>query len=106
MERRRYTRVDLKTGIFIYDGKDIVSGCVNNISLGGLFLETDKKFYKNQMLDIIIIISNDGSHLSLKIKGVVTRTEKNGIALEFFDLDMDTFILLSKYISDSTEYAV
>ncbi|NLI12454.1 hypothetical protein Pmgp_03103 [Pelotomaculum propionicicum] len=83
-----------------------MSGCAKNISAGGLYFETSEEFYKNQMLDIVIIIANNGSHLSLKTKGVVTRTEKDGIAIEFIDLDMDTFILINKYVYDSTEYTV
>ncbi len=106
MERRRYIRVNSKTEIHIYNGRDAISGYVNNISAGGLFFETSKEFYENQILNIVIIIANNGSHLSLKTMGVVIRTDESGIAIEFTDLDMDTFILLNKYINESIDYAV
>ena len=99
MEKREKSRVPFHLkAIFDYKGETI-KGKLDNLSMNGMFIKTDRQIPENSKINVTIELSGDTSKLSINITGTVIRYENDGIALTFNNLDLDSFIHLKNIIS-------
>ncbi len=70
----------------------ILTEKINNLSSQGMFLKTDENIVINTKLDIQINF-NPGKdpEISLNAKGVVLRSESEGVAVQFTKINTDEF---------------
>ena len=92
--RRRFSRVNILWAVRLDFGTMEYKQFVNNVSLGGLYIEGDFQ----QMLGDVCIISLKQSGLfsedSVHAVGTITRISKHGVAVEFLSMKLDSFFFL------------
>ncbi|MFO8048881.1 MAG: PilZ domain-containing protein [Desulfosudaceae bacterium] len=97
-EQRRGTRVVFRVKAKMeYDGR-IVEGEVLNLSLKGMLVDTDIDIPENQELAIKVYLSGTTSEVNLNMKGEVVRSDQTGVAIEFREIDLDSFIHLRSVV--------
>lgn len=97
-EKRTKTRVEFHTTAEIaYKGKTI-KGPIINLSLKGLFLQTDEKTDLGARVKVTVRLSGSSTDLSIKIDAEIIRIEDDGIALEFKEMELDSFIHLRNIV--------
>ncbi|HNX24113.1 MAG TPA: PilZ domain-containing protein [Spirochaetota bacterium] len=98
MDDRNQSRVVFHVNASIeYDGHT-VNGDVENLSIKGIFINTAEKIPVDTDVDISIYLSGTTSELSLKINGVIVRNESKGVAVNFKEIEFDSFIHLRNII--------
>lgn len=87
MERRGSLRLGLndETSMFTKDG--YFSAVLENISVGGLFLRTNKSIEVGDMVEITIPIPNIPDMKNITVNVVAARIMSNGVAFKFDELD-------------------
>ena len=98
MEKRNNTRVlfDVST-IVKYKNKEI-KGNVVNLSLNGILMRIEENIPKNANVSINIIMEGSSSQLLINLEGIVVRSEKSEVAVEFKSIDLDSFIHLKNIV--------
>jgi len=81
----------------LYDGHN-VNGSVENLSTNGMFMNTTENIPVDTDVDVSIYLSGTTSELSLKINGVVVRRDEKGVAINFKEIEFDSFIHLRNII--------
>ncbi len=92
--RRRFSRVNIQWAVRLDFGTVEYKHFVDNVSLGGLYIEGDFQ----QVLGDVCIISLKQSGLfseeSVHAVGTITRISKHGVAVEFLSMKLDSFFFL------------
>ncbi|HEX8960082.1 MAG TPA: PilZ domain-containing protein [Geobacteraceae bacterium] len=93
MERRssRRTHID-ETAIFTKDG--IFSALLVDISMGGLFLRTNKQIAVGEIIEITIPLpspSSDGQKTKIVVDAVAVRVEEHGVAFRFLEMNDNAY---------------
>jgi hypothetical protein len=92
--RRRFSRVNIQWAVRLSFGAMEYKRFVNNVSLGGLYVEGDF----HQMIGDVCIISLKQSGLlseeSVQAVGSITRISEHGVAVEFLSMKLDSFFFL------------
>ena len=99
MTQRKATRVIFKSEGEITFNDITIKGQIENLSLRGMFLKTSAKIDTNTNVDTKIYLSGTESDLSIKLKGIVTRLDKNGLAIQFDEMELDSFVHLKNIVS-------
>ncbi len=102
MERRKNRRVPFQVMATAETGKIKVNGMVDNLSMKGMFLTTKETLSGSNLLEISIILSGSSSLLSIRLMGSVVRQTEVGIAIEFQEMDLDSFTHLRNVIELNT----
>lgn len=103
MEKRSLSRVCYNIEAAIkYKGMDF-KGEVENISLNGMFIKTQKEIPVGEIIEIIMYLTGDTSSLSINLEGIVMRSDEKGIGLQYQKVDLDSFIHLRNIISYNIE---
>ena len=83
-ERRKQNRENYLKSVTIHLDDRTCNGMINNISIGGVYIESSIPFYIGQEIGISYMGSN---HIDeIDARGEVVRTDQNGFALKFIDL--------------------
>ncbi|MCK5541228.1 MAG: PilZ domain-containing protein [Desulfobacterales bacterium] len=108
IERREYERIEFFTSVSVIidvgDKKIDIKGGVKDLSLKGVFIITEKKAPVGSPCSVKIFLSGATDGVELRIKGVVARTESDGVGIIFDSIDIDSFTHLKnimKYNSDN-----
>ena len=92
--RRRFSRVNILWAVRLDFGTVEYKQFVNNVSLGGLYIEGDFQ----QVIGDVCIINLKQSSLfpeeSVHAVGTITRISKHGVAVEFLSMKLDSFFFL------------
>ncbi|MHB8149659.1 MAG: PilZ domain-containing protein [Desulfobulbia bacterium] len=74
-----------------------------DLSLKGVFVlgVTGHKVGENCLVSLRLVGST--SHLTLKMKGTVVRVEEDGLALHFYEMDLDSFFHLKNILYYNSE---
>jgi len=74
-----------------------------DLSLKGVFVlgVTGHKIGENCLVTLRLVGST--SHLSLKMKGTVVRVKEDGLALHFYEMDLDSFFHLKNILYYNSE---
>lgn len=98
MEKRNFTRVSFEENIkLIYKNKTI-NGGIENLSLKGLRFVTNEKIPLDEIVKLTVSLSGSSSELTLNFDGIVKRVDKYGLGIEFYKIDLDSFIHLRSIV--------
>lgn len=103
MQQRKFTRVlfSRKVEISLQDNNevkydyDFCEGMIENLSLKGMFIKTEKNLPLNGTIFIKIPLSDE---ISIDILGRIIRKTDIGVAIFFTEIDMDSFSHLKNII--------
>ncbi len=98
-QKRKNTRILFEASAELRHQDRIIAGQVRNLSMKGMLLTTEENIPPQTRVTIAISLSGTSSELSLVIKGRVVRMESSGIAIEFAEMDLDTFIHLRSIVA-------
>jgi hypothetical protein len=79
-------------------GADTFRGAVKNLSLRGVFLETDQKLLPGDAVEITIALNDDPEN-GVVVDAVVARTVGDGVAFKFDKIDFDSYMHLKNLIT-------
>ena len=98
IEKRRRARISFYTEIVLKAKEFEVSVNANlkDISMNGLFVETDKKIPIGTSCDIAIILTGKSSKLMVSAEGLVARQAESGLGIQFHD-DLEWWTVFSMY---------
>ena len=91
--RRRYRR--LKFGIRVFEEKDWMIRDLNPL---GCFIETSNPLPIDTELNLQFQIPLDAQYLPIEANGVVRRSEPDGMAIEFIEMQPIYFAYLEKFV--------
>lgn len=102
-ERRKHLRVGFSTIIKVQldaeDGRIELEGSSKDLSLKGLFLDTDQIFKKGTRCVVDIVLTGTVEEMKLPIEGSIVRSGADGTAIEFDSMDVDTYSHLKNIVS-------
>jgi hypothetical protein len=101
--RRRRTRAPFHTRArFIIQGEALVSSDSKDLSLTGVYFFTTVRPEKGTTGEVEITLGLGKHPLTLRFKGVVARTDENGIGVRFLEMDPTSFIHLKNLLYYNT----
>jgi len=104
MERRKNTRVAFQTTADLkFAGKNYQQCETENLSLRGMSARGISGHAPGEKCDISLALTGTSSKLLLYMKGEVVREDKDGIALRFTEIDLDSFYHLKNIVYYNTE---
>ncbi len=91
------TRADLDVDLSFRG--EIVSECkVRDIGMGGLFVEVEKAYPRDTVVELKFKIQSDGQETRHRIRATVARTSEQGLGMMFCDFDAGTFRSLQEVL--------
>lgn len=101
MEKRRFTRFPLRTRakVLVSSGDSLIECETENLSLKGVFLQTESPLPINQEVEIEIWMPDEPTKSKVKTKATVVRHQDDGMGLEFGAMEFDAFFVLQDIIS-------
>jgi hypothetical protein len=103
MEKRKHRRVRFEVTATVRADKASIDGKVENLSMKGMFLTTGQRVPGDGPLEISITLSGSSSKLSIILKGRAVRHTDTGFAIEFQEMDLDSFIHLRNIIAQNCD---
>lgn len=98
MGKRKMSRVDFKVDATLTI-KDLKKKCkVRDLSLAGIYLTTDLDLELGDKAAIKIEISSDRTSGQIELSGEVVRKDTFGVAFEFLELPLDSYLFLRNII--------
>ena len=90
--QRKRTRVHFKTTVNLTaPGIDLSGLDSRDLSLKGIFVETDQKLAVGTDVKVTLELSGTSSQVTLKMEGRVARQSPDGLGLDFTEVDLDSF---------------
>jgi len=103
MEKRKHRRVRFEVTATVRAGQTSISGMVDNLSMKGMFLTTGESLPHDGPLEVSITLSGSSSTLSIMLKGRAVRRSETGLAIEFQEMDLDSFVHLRNIIAQNCD---
>ncbi|MGA2403005.1 MAG: PilZ domain-containing protein [Syntrophobacteraceae bacterium] len=103
MEKRKNRRVPFQVAATMLSGQISINGIVDNLSMKGMFLNTRERLPGDGPLEISLTLHGSFPALSIKLKGRALRQTEAGIAVEFREMDLDSFTLLRNIIANNSD---
>lgn len=98
-EQRKRTRVNFHALVDLDSGEKRLKGLESrDLSLKGLFVITEERMGKGVPVDVTLDLSGSSSKVSLKMKGKIARIDEEGMAVDFTEVDLDSFYHLRNII--------
>ncbi len=99
-EKRKFTRIPFEIKVSLAMGDDVIKSTrLKNISLGGMYVQTDASFLPGTECVAAIEMVGASSRLSIQAEAEVVRNEEDGLALSFTKIDLDSLIHLRHLIA-------
>ncbi len=90
--RRKDSRVPFTTtASLVFPDKSYATLQTRDLSMKGIFVPGVKGRKIGDKCDMVLHLAGASSDISLRMKGEVVRTEKDGIGLHFYEIDIDSF---------------
>lgn len=104
-ERRNKTRVQFETRVVVRTGDTVVTSRAGSrdISLRGLYIETDRELLQGTSCEVEILLTGTSSKLAIKAQGRVARRGPKGLGIEFESIDPDSYFHLRNLLLYNTE---
>ena len=99
MTGRENLRIEYQIKTTIKYQDNIFEVNANNLSMEGIFVQTSESIPINSMVNLILELITDTSSMSLNINGSIMRKDKNGYAINFTDVDINSFIVLRNIVA-------
>jgi hypothetical protein len=92
-ERRSHPRVAFSTSILLtaVDARIEAKGSSRDISLSGVFVETDNRLESGTGCHVMIFLKGAGEHIELSMKARVARVFSTGLGISFESMDLETY---------------
>jgi hypothetical protein len=97
MGNRKHSRVAFPVEANIRIGSETVTGTISNLSMNGMFFLTEREIPGNDPVEITIPLS--GSEIAIHLKGRPIRRDGTGTAIQFCEIDLDSFTHLKNIVS-------
>ncbi|MDY0163384.1 PilZ domain-containing protein [Desulfobotulus sp.] len=99
-ERRRMKRVTFETEVRLHVGqREIrVVGNTRDLSQKGVFVATDIPLTVGMECRVEVLLSGMTEPVCLSMKGKIARIVPEGVGVEFFEMDLDTFTHLRNVV--------
>lgn len=94
MGERAYPRISLHAEASIRCGERDYSGMLENLSLSGTYIRTDKRISVGDSADISFSDTESARNNRVRFNGSVVRADDNGIAFTLRRIDVDSFLRL------------
>jgi len=98
MESRFFSRVKINHEIKGLAQDGFFIGILENISLGGLFIKTKKRINLGDQIEIRVPLRCEFTISDFSAKLIAIRSESEGVAFTFNNLDPKNFWTLQSYI--------
>lgn len=99
MEKRKTTRIVFHVEAAMDTGGRTIRGKVENLSLSGIFVITSDRLPPGHRVEVFVYLSGSTSQLTVEAKGKVLRSDDRGIAVQFDEIDLDSFIHLRNIVA-------
>jgi hypothetical protein len=99
MEKRKNKRVPFHAEAMVKNKDIMINGKIVNLSMRGMFLNTDGRLPNDDQVKITILLTGSSSQLSIDLMGRVSRQTDIGIAIVFKEMDLDSFIHLRNVVA-------
>ncbi len=97
--RREFTRVRLAVGVEVdQPGRPKISGRGRDLSVKGVFVECRQPLPPSTPCEVTIVLSGTPEPMQVHVTGRVVYTESAGMGIEFFEVDVDSFIHLRNLV--------
>jgi len=98
MSKRKMSRVNFRVDALINynDMKKVCS--VRDLSLSGIYLATDLDIAIGENVKLTVKIISDSTTGELYLSGIIVRKDSDGLALEFSDLPIDSYLFLRNVV--------
>ncbi len=98
MQKRNFPRRRLTTEAFFRTDEGSVACTTENISVGGLYVRTEKNMAIGDKTEITIPLPTSDRECKVVVSGTAIRVEDGGVAFRFNNVDHKTFCDLLSYI--------
>ena len=98
MEKRFFRRVNITDGMCTSAHDDVFTGIIENISLGGLFVRTNKQVEVGDKIQLNINLSSDSKNITLVAHVIAMRIGDEWVAFKFDNLATHDFWTLQSFI--------
>jgi hypothetical protein len=98
-DRRNFSRVDFKVSALLQTDGTAIKGEVKDLSLHGLYLETQEIIPIGTTVEITIYLSATPEPVVINVSGSVARIVPGGLGCTFDKMDVDSFAHLRSIIS-------
>ena len=99
MEERHNMRVPFHVKATVKFKDAIIEGDIENLSMNGLLMKSSVKIDEESVCRVTVFLSGASSELTLDLSGKVVRSDEKGIAINFIEMDLDSFIHLKNIIA-------
>jgi len=103
VEKRKYRRVRFEVTATVQTDRTSIGGMVDNLSMKGMFITTGETIPDDGPFKISITLSGSSSTLSITLKGRAVRHTDTGVAIEFQEMDLDSFMHLRNIIAQNCD---
>jgi len=96
--KRMLTRINFRVQVTIKTEKLEFTTGISNLSLNGMLIDSSEQLELSEHLKATIKLTSDNSDQVVNLKGIVIRKEGLTIAIQFMEIELDSFILLRNII--------
>jgi len=98
MEERVVKRVPFHVKAYIHFDSTDISGEVENLSTSGMLIKTGESAPLDTLVEVVLSLTGTTTELKLNFLGRVIRSDAEGIALQFTEIDLDAYIHLKNIV--------
>lgn len=98
MDNRVFSRVDCFVRALLETGHKSVEGIVLNLSLDGALVVTPEIMCLHEEVTVTIYVNKETRIEHVKVYGKVVRLEYNAIAIQFYNMDLESLTKLKRMI--------
>ena len=102
-DRRGFTRVPFQVAVTLKsDHGTLVFGDIWDISLSGMYVTGTSQFPRGCSCDVAIELDGPEGKVGLQMRGRVARLDRGGMAIEFREMSLDSYIHLRNLVLYNT----
>ena len=98
-DKRNFSRVGFQVEALLQSEGIAIKGGVKDVSLRGIFIETEEKIPVGTPVEITIYLSAGAEPIVINVSGSVARVEEGGLGCAFDKMDVESFAHLRSVIS-------
>ena len=99
MTTRKFSRVTFKVNATITAARRQFHGCVENLSMNGMFLVTGERLAVGEPVDITIFLTGSNPEISVSFSGRTCRATDDGLGFTFEKIELDSYTHLKNIIA-------
>lgn len=103
-DKRKFTRIPFDIEVSLAAGDTAIrSSRLQNISLQGMYVVTDARWKIGTDCVGELEVVGKSTHLTIQVKAEVLRVEKDGLAMKFTEMDLDSLTQLRHLIATHSD---